>query len=149
MNKRKQKILTISAIAFAVIMAAGLVLIILSLKGLTNSGSAEISPLILPIVLTIAGAVGVTVMVGLSIADLVKLKNSDGIFEISNKLYSIEPSILKDERIQKIPEVQRLMQYESVRRALSDGELPKNDPHICELVEVLSNLADENGVIRL
>lgn len=149
MKNNKKKTAFILATVFAVSMMVGLVLVILRFKQLYDSGTAEITSFIFPIILILVGVVGVFIMTALSIAKLEKLRNSEGVFEISNKLYSIDPSLLKDERIQRLPEVKKLMEHESVRRAFSHGELPKNDPHVLELVEVLFNLADENGVLKL
>ena len=65
-------------------------------------------------------------------------------------IYDVDASVLRDPRIKQLPEVQRLLQYESVQKAFFDCEFPANDdPHLLELVEVLAKLADENGVIRL
>ncbi len=64
-----------------------------------------------------------------------------------------EPLLL-DERTKQYSDVQRLLQYESVQKAFFSGQFPTAseelaDPHLQELVSVLSQLADENGVIGL
>lgn len=65
-------------------------------------------------------------------------------------IYTVDASVLRDPRIKQLPEVQRLLQYESVQKAFFDGEFPtEEDPYLTELVDVLAKLADENGVIRL
>ena len=65
-------------------------------------------------------------------------------------IYTVDASVLRDPRIKQLPDVQRLLQYESVQKAFFDGEFPDtDDSHLQELVDVLSKLADENGVIRL
>lgn len=65
-------------------------------------------------------------------------------------IYSVDASVLQDPRIKQLPEVQRLLQYESVQKAFFDGEFPaEDDPHLLELIDVLAKLADENGVIRI
>lgn len=65
-------------------------------------------------------------------------------------IYTVEASVLRDPRVKQLPEVQRLLQYESVQKAFFNGEFPaEDDPHLLELIDILSKLADENGVIRL
>lgn len=65
-------------------------------------------------------------------------------------IYTVDASVLRDPRIKQLPEVQRLLQYESVQQAFFNGEFPaEDDPHLLELIDVLAKLADENGVIRL
>ena len=65
-------------------------------------------------------------------------------------IYTVDPSVLRDPRIKALPDVQRLLQYEAVQKAFFDGVFPQeDDPHLQELIDVLANLADDNGVIKL
>lgn len=73
--------------------------------------------------------------------------------ESKKNVMKYEPLLL-DEHIKQYPDVQRLLQYESVQKAFFSGQFPTAseeiaDPHLQELVSVFSQLADENGVIRL
>lgn len=154
-KKTPQEVLLTLALIFAAVMAVGIVSILFVSK--RRFGSNNISKSNTPVVVAIV----VTVVGGLMMALFMVLAMTAGIRDSkkraaasSNAQYIVDSTVLTDPRIKQLPEVQRLLQYESVQKAFFGGQFPSSseelaDPHLQELVTVLLQLADENGVIRL
>ncbi|MDE6727165.1 MAG: hypothetical protein K2J80_04405, partial [Oscillospiraceae bacterium] len=112
------------------------------------------APLAAAIAVTIVGGVMMALFIVISVILLVKESENEAVASSSDVQVVVDPSVLKDPRIKQLPELQRLMQYASVQMAFFEGKFPDDpkaasDPYLQELVTVLSQLADENGVIRL
>lgn len=153
-NTAQEKLLTLSLI-FAAVMAVGVILT-LAVSSMSVGSKAlsenKIPQVIAVVVMALGGALMTLFMV---LAVVVGIKDAKKAAALTPKVqYVVDPSILTDPRIKQLPEVQRLMQYESVQTAFFEGKFPDDpkkasDPYLQELVTVLSQLADENGVIRL
>lgn len=151
-KRDKVKIFTILSIIFGGVMAAGIISLIVFTKKTLEAGNIpkNSAPLTVLIIITAAGAALMSLFLILSLVILIKeSKNAP-----PEVLYTADASVLKDPRIKQLPEVQRLLQYESVQKAFFEGKFPSSieelaDPHLQELTRVLSQYADENGVIRL
>lgn len=144
-----QKLLTLLALIFAAITAAGIIAIVTVARRIF--GEDVNVPLAAAITVTVAGGFMTSLCIVFSIVLLIK--DSKNIEEETDVQYAIDPSVLKDTRIKQLPDVQRLMRYESVQNAFSEGKIPDDpkaasDPHLQELINVLSQLADDNGVIK-
>lgn len=155
-SKTPQEVLLTLALIFGAVMAVGIVSILVVSK--RRFGSNDISqvktPLVVAIVVTVAGALLMTLFIVLSMVAGIKDSKKRAEASPDNVQYAVDPTVLTDPRIKQLPEVQRLLQYESVQKAFFNGQFPSSseelaDPHLQELVTVLSQLADENGVIRL
>lgn len=150
-----QEVLLTLALIFAVVMAVGIIstLAVSSMSVGSKALSENKTPQVVAVVVMAAGALLMTLFLVLSV--IVGIKEAKKAAALTpNVQYIVDPSVLADPRIKQLPEVQRLMQYESVQKAFFDGQLPSDpkaasDPHLQELIDVLSQLADENGVIRL
>ena len=145
------QIFTVLAMVFGGIMGIFIFVVLAKAKDLPESEDSEYladSPL-LPWVLVViisAALMGICLVIATSkfVRDTKKAAGGRKV------IYTLDASVLRDPRVKQLPEVQRLLQYESVQKAFFDGEFPaEDDPHLRELIDVLAKLADENGVIRL
>lgn len=146
------QVFTVLALVFGGIMGIFIFVVLAKAEKLTpeeDSAYLAESPL-LPWVLVVVIS-GALMGICLVISTSVTAKKNIAAAKAGRKvIYTVDASVLRDPRIKQLPEVQRLLQYESVQKAFFDGEFPaEDDPHLQELVDVLSKLADENGVIRL
>ena len=146
------QVFTVLALVFGGIMGIFIFVVLSKAEKLTpeeDSAYLADSPL-LPWVLVViisAALMGICLVISTSV---IAKKNVAAAKAGRKVIYTVDASVLRDPRIKQLPEVQRLLQYESVQKAFFDGEFPaEDDPHLLELVDVLSKLADENGVIRL
>lgn len=146
------QIFTVLAFVFGGIMGIFIFVVLSKAEKLTpeeDSAYLAESPL-LPWVLVViisAALMGICLVISTSVT---AKKNIAAAKAGRKVIYDVDASVLRDPRIKQLPDVQRLLQYESVQRAFFNEEFPaEDDPHLLELVEVLSKLADENGVIRL
>lgn len=146
------QVFTVLALVFGGIMGIFIFVVLSKAEKLTpeeDSAYLADSPL-LPWVLVViisAALMGICLVISTSVT---AKKNIAAAKAGRKVIYTVDASVLRDPRIKQLPEVQRLLQYESVQKAFFDGEFPaEDDPHLSELVDVLSKLADENGVIRL
>ena len=146
------QIFTVLAMVFGGIMGIFIFVVLAKAKNIPASEDSEYladSPL-LPWVLVViisAALMGICLVISTSV---IAKKNIAEAKAGRKVIYTVDASVLKDPRIKQLPDVQRLMQYESVQKAFFNEEFPaEDDPHLLELVDVLSKLADENGVIRL
>ena len=146
------QVFTVLALVFGGIMGIFIFVVLSKADKLTpeeDSAYLADSPL-LPWVLVViisAALMGICLVISTSVT---AKKNIAAAKAGRKVIYTVDASVLRDPRIKQLPEVQRLLQYESVQKAFFDGEFPaEDDPHLSELVDVLSKLADENGVIRL
>ena len=146
------QIFTVLAFVFGGIMGIFIFVVLAKAKNIPESEDSEYladSPL-LPWVLVViisAALMGICLVISTSV---IAKKNIAAAKAGRKVIYTVDASVLRDPRIKQLPDVQRLLQYQSVQKAFFDGEFPaEDDPHLQELVDVLSKLADENGVIRL
>lgn len=135
---------------FGVIMIVGIVIAFMNFKSVYDNGIAAVSraPLIVALVLTVIGAVGVSTSIALSIRVLMKYGRE---LEKARENFSVDPAVLRDPRIRELPEVKKLMKNKNVKRIfeaekISAGDL--SDPHVQLLIDALLKHADEDGVIR-
>lgn len=137
-NDKRKKLVTVT----------GTVIVLLSILLTASTGNYII----------FLGGVGLfflTTVAGIFIANDGNKANGAGKTSSESKKNTMkyEPLLL-DEHTKQYPGVQRLLQYESVQKVFFSGHFPTAseelaDPHLQELVSVLSQLADENGVIGL
>ena len=146
------QIFTVLALVFGGIMGIFIFVVLSKAEKLTpeeDSAYLAESPL-LPWVLVViisAALMGICLVISTSV---IAKKNIAAAKTGRKVVYTVDASVLRDPRVKQLPDVQRLLQYGSVQKAFFDGEFPaESDPHLQELVDVLSKLADENGVIRL
>lgn len=146
------QIFTVLAMVFGGIMGIFIFVVLAKAKDLPASEDSEYladSPL-LPWVLVViisAALMGICLVIATSKFVRDTKKAAGGGRKV---IYTLDASVLRDPRIKQLPEVQRLLQYESVQKAFFNGEFPDDDdPHLQELADVLAKRADENGVIRL
>ena len=146
------QIFTVLAFVFGGIMGIFIFVVLAKANNIPESEDSEYladSPL-LPWVLVViisAALMGICLVISTSVT---AKKNIAAAKAGRKVIYTVDASVLRDPRVKQLPEVQRLLQYESVQKAFFTGEFPaEDDPHLLELVDVLSKLADENGVIRL
>ena len=119
--------------------------IVFILSARTDSRALALIGLIIFVAAIVAGKITEKVTAASNKAKFVR-----GLSDGSAKTTSKYHLLLMDERTKQDPDVQRLLQYKSVQKAFFNGEIPaEDDPHLKELIDVLSKLADENGVIRL
>lgn len=152
----RDRLYSVLALIFGAVMAVGILSLLINAKKVFDSGNvSNNNPMIVvSIIVTVAGGLLMSLFIVLSILALIK-QGKDGQADMSGGVqYVIAPEVLKDPRIKNLPEVQRLLQYESVQKVFFDGQFPNSpkklaDPHLQELVNVLSQLADKDGVIRL
>lgn len=154
-SKNLQEVLLTLALIFAAVMAVGIVsaLAVSSMSIGSNALSQNKILQIAAVVVMAAGGLLMTLFMVLSM--IVGIKDSKKrAASPSNVQYTVDSTVLTDPRVKQLPEVQQLLQYESVQKAFFSGQFPTTseelaDPYLQELVSVLSQLADENGVIRL
>lgn len=152
----RDRLYSVLALISAAVMAVGILSLLINAKKIFDSGSVSENRTLLTasIIVTAAGGLLMSLFIVLSIITLIKQsKNGEGDMSADVK-YVIAPAVLKDPRIKNLPEVQRLLQYESVQKVFFNGQFPTSskeldDPHLQELISVLSQLADKDGVIRL
>ena len=151
MSKLSQ-VFTVLALVFGGIMGIFIFVVLAKAEKLTpeeDSAYLVDSPL-LPWVLVViisAALMGICLVIATS---KIAIDNRKAAKAGRKVIYTVDSSVLRDPRIKQLPDVQRLLQYEAVQKAFFNGEFPDtDDPHLQELVDVLSKLADENGVIRL
>lgn len=140
----------ILTIAFGAIMTAGIVMAFINFKAVHNDGivSVDKMPLIVSLALTVVGVIGMSVSIGLSIRLLIKY---DRELSAARENFSIDPAVLRDQRIRELPEVKKLMKHENIKRIFSAEKVSAadlSDPHVQLLIDALLARADENGVIR-
>lgn len=155
-GKNPQEVLLTLALIFAAVMAVGIVsVLVVSTRRIgPNALSQSKTPLVAAIVVTVVGSLMMTLFIILSVIVGIKDSKKRAAASPSNVRYTVDSTVLTDPRVKQLPEVQRLLQYESVQKAFFSGQFPTTseelaDPYLQELVSVLSQLADENGVIRL
>lgn len=155
-KKTPQEVLLTLALIFAAVMAVGIVSILFVSKRRfgSNNISKSNTPLVVAIVVTVVGGLMMALFMVLAMTAGIRDSKKRAAASPDNVQYTVDPTVLTDPRIKQLPEVQRLLQYESVQKAFFGGQFPSSseelaDPHLQELVTVLLQLADENGVIRL
>lgn len=146
----KKPLYSIMAIVFGAVMLTGVVMAFMNFKKIYDNGIsvAEKTPLIVAMILTIVGAVGMSTAIALSIRLLMKC---DKELAKAREGFSIDPAVLKDQRIRELPEVKKLMKRENIKRIFDAGKIEAadlSDPHVQTLIDALLAHADENGVIR-
>ena len=151
MSKISQ-VFTVLALVFGGIMGIFIFVVLAKAEKLTpeeDSAYLAESPL-LPWVLVViisAALMGICLVIATS---RIAIDNRKAAKAGRKVIYTVDASVLRDPRVKQLPEVQRLLQYESVQKAFFNEEFPaEDDPHLLELIDVLAKLADENGVIRL
>ena len=146
------QIFTVLAMVFGAIMGIFIFVVLAKANKLPESEDSEYladSPLLPGVLVVIISAALMGICLVISTSVIAK-KNIAAAKAGRKVIYTVDASVLSDPRIKQLPDVQRLLQYESVQKAFFNGEFPaEDDPHLQELVDVLSKLADENGVIRL
>lgn len=149
-NPAKKPIYSIMAFAFGAIMLTGVVMAFMNFKEVYENGliAEKRTPLIVAMILTIVGAAGMSTAIALSIKVLIKC---DKELAKARENFSIDPAVLRDQRIRELPEVKKLMKHENIKRIFSAGKIEAadlSDPHVQLLIDALLARADENGVIR-
>lgn len=152
----RNKLYSVLALIFAAVMAVGILSLLIIAKKTFDSGNVSNNNTMIAvfIIVTVSGGLLMSLFIVLSIIALIK-QSENGEADMSGSVqYTIAPEVLKDPRIKKLPEVQRLLQYESVQKVFFNGQMPTSnkklaDPHLQELVKVITQPADKDGVIRL
>lgn len=149
-EQAKNPAYSIMAAVFGAIMITGVVMAFIYFKSVYDNGvsAAEKTPLIVAVILTIVGAVGMSAAIAMSIKVLIKY---DKELAKARENFSIDPAVLQDQRIRELPEVKKLMKNNNVKRIFSEGKVSAadlSDPHVQMLIDALLARADENGVIR-
>lgn len=146
----KRPAYSIMAIVFGAVMLTGVIMAFMNFKTIYDNGisAAEKTPLIVAMILTIVGAAGMATAIALSIKLLLKY---DKELAKAREGFSIDPSVLRDQRIRELPEVKKLMKQKNIKRIFDAGNIHAadlSDPHVQMLIDALLARADENGVIR-
>ena len=146
----KKPLYSILALIFGVMMLAGIVMALLNFKSMHDGGLADMNKTMLKIamILTLVGLAGMSASIIMSIRILIKY---DKELYKARENFSIDPAVLRDERIKELPEIKKLMKRENIAKIFSEGKLSAadlSDPHVQELIDALLARADENGVIR-
>ena len=151
-RKKAATIFVVLAFVFGVIMGIFIFVVLAKANKIPASedsaylADSPLLPWVLVVVIS-AALMGICIVISTSIIAKENLAAAKAGRKV---VYTVDASVLRDPRIKQLPEVQRLLQYESVQKAFFNEEFPaEDDPHLLELVDVLSKLADENGVIRL
>lgn len=146
----KKPVYSIVAGVFGAVMMTGIVMAFINFKAVYDHGVSAVNktPLIVAMILTIVGAAGMSTAIAMSIKVLVKY---DRELAKAREGFSIDPAVLRDERIRELPEVKKLMKRENIKRIFSEEKISAadlSDPHVQLLIDALLARADENGVIR-
>lgn len=146
----KNRAAGIIAAVFGAIMMAGMIFALINFKDVYDHGIASTgkAPLIAALILTGVGVTGLMVSVAMSIKMLVEY---DRELSKAREGFSVDPSVLRDERIREFPEVKKLMKHAMVKRIFDEEKIEAadlSDPHVQQLIDALLAHADENGVIR-
>lgn len=147
----KMPLYSIFAVIFGVMMLTGIIMAFLNFKSINSNGlGSENKPvLIIALILTIVGMLGMSASIIMSIRVLIKY---DKELSAAREHFTIDPAVLKDERIKQLPEVKKLMKRENIARIFEAGKISAadlSDPYVQQLIDALLARADENGVIRL